>query len=496
MIGSDEKSWSSLHNVIVPALIAWTEASWVSAWVSALANAGPRTPADVPFLALAIPAVFAAVLSGLSARLPWPPWCRRTAIAAVVLVATAVSAGTIGMLYLHGSFSAISAHPWTVTGTTPSAEASLAWFVAALALARGTWLGWQEPSAAHALAAVAISTLAFTVFFVVGALHHADVSFHPQMGLAIVLLLVPFPGAMAVAAIVIELDLEQELERTSRSHRRPRPELAWLGAVAVPLAAVAVAGVLLALGIGFLAPFVGRLVRAVALWVAAVIGDFARWLAHFFHAVKRAPGPLVGRSGAPLRQGELVVHIPLWIWLVAAAIGAVGAGILGFFVLRLLVRALRRKDQPLGKPRKQWATPLDAERESVFSWGHLLDQILGLARSLFGRLRRAGGDVGPATAPRANAVANTGSVRHHYRRVLVAARAAGHGREVSETPLELQGRLSAVTGAGTQLALQAMTTAYERVRYGEEPDSEEQAERAARDAEVLVTALLDTLAQG
>jgi hypothetical protein len=38
-----------------------------------------------------------------------------------------------------------------------------------------------------------------------------------------------------------------------------------------------VAGVLLALGIGFLAPFVGRLVRAVALWVAAVIGDFARW---------------------------------------------------------------------------------------------------------------------------------------------------------------------------------------------------------------------------
>jgi uncharacterized protein (DUF2384 family) len=41
-----------------------------------------------------------------------------------------------------------------------------------------------------------------------------------------------------------------------------------------------------------------------------------------------------------------------------------------------------------------------------------------------------------------------------------------------------------------------MTTAYERVRYGEEPDSEEQAERAARDAEVLVTALLDTLAQG
>jgi hypothetical protein len=78
----------------------------------------------------------------------------------------------------------------------------------------------------------------------------------------------------------------------------------------------------------------------------------------------------------------------------------------------LLVRALRRKDQPLGKPRKQWAAPPDAERESVFSWGHLLDQILGLARSLFGRLRRAGGDVGPATAPRANALANTGSVRH------------------------------------------------------------------------------------
>ncbi len=493
MIGSEEKSWSSFHNVVVPTLIAWTEASWVSPWVSALADTGPRTPADVPFLALAIPAVLAAVLSGWSARLAWPRWCRPIVVAAGVLVGTALAAGTIGALFLHGSFGAITTHPWTLTGRMPRAEASLAWFVAALALTRGTWLGWAEPSVTHALGSVAVSTLAFTVLFVTGALHHGDVSFHPQVALATVLLLVSFPGAMAVVAIVVELDLEQQLERTLRGHRRASPKLAGVGAVAVPLAGVAVVGVVLAVGIGFVAPFVGRLFRAVALWVAAVIGDLARWLAHFFPATKRVPGHIVGSSGALAGPRQLVVHIPLWVWFAAAAIGAVGTAVLASFVLRWLVRVLRYKGPQLERPGRKLAAPLDAERESVFSWGHLLDQVLGLVRSLLGRLRGRAGGGGPMTAPAHTTLASTGSVRHHYRRVLVTARATGHGREVWETPLEFQERLSPVMGAGTQFALREMTAVYQGVRYGAGPDSHE---RAGRDADVLVADLLDTSVQG
>jgi hypothetical protein len=70
----------------------------------------------------------------------------------------------------------------------------------------------------------------------------------------------------------------------------------------------------------------------------------------------------------------------------------------------------------------------------------------------------------PPAASGTGALASTGPVRHQYRRVLVAARTAGHGREVSETPLELQSRASAVTGAGAQFALREITTVCGRAR--------------------------------
>ena len=377
--------------------------------------------------------MLAAVVSGCSARLLWPSWCRTVATAPVVLVATAVSAGVIGMLYLHGSFSAISAHPWTVIGKTPSAEVALAWFVAALAFTRGTWLGWEELSLAHAMGAVAISTLGFVVFFVVGAVHHTTASFHPEVGPAVALLLVSFPGAIAVIALVNE----RELELTSLRHRRSRPNLAWLVAVVVPMAGVAVAGTLLALGIGPLAPFVGRVIRAVVRWMVAVLRDFARWLAHFSHAAKRVPGRVVGPSGVLLPQGKLVIHVPLWIWFAAAAIGVLVAAILLFFVLRALLRIRLR----LHRRPTRLAVDLDEERESVFSWGHLLDQILGLVNRLLARLRRGGDERNVLTESAIGALPSTNSVRHHYRRVLLAARTAGHGREVSETASELARRL-------------------------------------------------------
>ena len=487
MIGSDERSWSSLYNVVIPAIVVWIEASWVSAWLGALANIAPHFRADVPLLALATPALLAAVLSGCSARLTWPSWCRTLATAPLVVIATALSAGVIGMLYLHGSFSAISAHPWTVTGKTPSAEAALAWFAATLAFARGTWLGWQELSFTHAVGAVIFSTLGFVVFFILGATNHATASFHPQIGAAAILLLLAFPGAIAVIALVNE----RELELNSLRHRRSRPNLGWLGAVLVPMVVLAVVGVLLALGIGPLAPFVGRFIRAIALWVAAVIRDFALWLGHFFHAAKRVPAHLVGPSGITSHSGKLVIHVPLWIWFAAVVIGVLVATVVLFFILRTLLHMRLHRD----RQRRRLAVHPEEQRESIFSWRHLLGQVLGLIYGLFGRLKGGDGTGITRNASVVGAQPSANSVRHNYRRVLLAARTAGHGREISETPFELERRLSLVTGASAQVALREMTEVYERTRYGEESSSDKQVEQATRDAEILVTALLNTLEQ-
>ena len=78
----------------------------------------------------------------------------------------------------------------------------------------------------------------------------------------------------------------------------------------------------------------------------------------------------------------------------------------------------------------------------------------------------------PPAASGTGALASTGPVRHQYRHVLVAARTAGHGREVSETPLELQSRASAVTGAGAQFTLREITTVCGR-RVRRRADSDE-----------------------
>jgi predicted transcriptional regulator len=74
-------------------------------------------------------------------------------------------------------------------------------------------------------------------------------------------------------------------------------------------------------------------------------------------------------------------------------------------------------------------------------------------------------------------------VRHHFE---------GTARETEIGRVGANDRHVALIELVPQLALREMTTAYERVRYGEEPDIDERAERAARDAEALVTALLNT----
>ena len=140
------------------------------------------------------------------------------------------------------------------------------------------------------------------------------------------------------------------------------------------------------------------------------------------------------------------------------------------------------------RPRRAQATPLlDEERDSVFSWSHLLDQLIGVLR------RWLGGHVGDAQMAGATRPDLAGeplrSVRSHYRQVLLAARLAGHPRRIFETPLELDSRLAPLTDDAAARALANLTGLYDAVRYGGHLETSDEVATAAVDAEAFVAAL-------
>lgn len=481
MTGSDARAWSWLHSVVVPVVLAAVEATWVSAWIGALARLGPHVRADVPFLALAVPGGAAALLAGLSGRLRWRTWQRTALVLGVALVGTAVAAGTIAAIDLHAGFAAVSLHPWTVSARVPGTGAALAWFIASLAWARGTWLAWEELTFDHALLSVGAAALAFVLLFVVGALRHGS-SLHRASGPAAVLLLVFFPGAVAVVALVHERDLERRALRQPG----PGPSMAWLAALAVPMAVVAALAVLVAFLLGPLAPAIGRGVRRAALWLASLVADLARWLARLVHTGHLRPGkPALRGGGGGLSHVAVAVHVPLWIWMVLAGLGVAGAGAALYLLLRMVL-GIRRNPR---RPRRAVVRPASEQRDSVFSWGHLLDQLRHIATRLLGRFRRSPAGPGPAPGRAADSVAAARSVRQHYRELLGAASAAGHARRAHETPLELERRLDALELGDATPALAALTSLYDRARYGDEPGSSTDVEDAGRQVAAVIASL-------
>lgn len=475
MIGDSRKNWNSLHNLVVPSVVACIEASWMWAWINAFAHIAPGVQADIPYLAIAIPAVLAVALWGYSVRLGWPNWCRAVALPPVVLLTTLVSAGAIGSLYLHGAFIALSTHPWSITGSAASNEAALACFIAVLAVGRGTWLGWTEMTGRHAVNAVGISALGFMVFFIVTAVHRRDASFHPGVGLSVALLLASFPAAVAVIALVNE----RELERATLPSRQSGFGVAGLGAVVIPMACVAALGALVAFVIASLTPF---------------HTDLAHWLTHRSHG---GSIPIATPTTLAPFQSHGSAKIPLWTWIVSALVAAALVGV----VVR---RPWTRPQEGVGGPRRidrrhrrrrRYRRPSvladGEERESLFSWRHLFRQLFGLIKRLLSRRSDRTSRSKLPPVPTIRPLPDPDSVRDHYRRVLLAARSAGHGREATETPAELRDRLLSVTSTTVDASIRDLTALYEHVRYGGEPDSEVQIEHARQDAEALVTALVN-----
>jgi uncharacterized protein DUF4129 len=473
------RPWNWLHNVAVPVVLAVAEATWVSLCLSAIVNGSGRFHMDLPYLAFALPAATAACLVGLSGRLSWRWWQRGIALAPLVVLGTALTAGLVSELSVPGSFAAVALHPWTVVGRVPSETAAIAWLVASLTWLRGTWLGARPITFTHAAWSVAVSVLAFVVLFLVLAADHHPAA-HLATPLAAVLFIIFFAGSIAVLALVRERDVEVEAQGRSNS----RPSGAWLTVLAIPLLGVAGVALVVALVVGPLAPLVGRAVERAALAIGAAIAWLVRAIGDLFGKSHPTPttttvrgGPTGGFRPAPKRLPAAPVHVPTWIGVVVALVVVVGGVI-------LLVRWLTPR-----LARRRTATPvIDEERDSVFTWVHLRDQVLALLRRLFTRRRRRSSGT---DEPREPVVTLAGSdeagIRAQYRRLLAAARQSQIGRAQSETTREFEHRLASTVGPDGAIGeLDQLTRLYDRVRYGDLPDTAEERAIARRDVDELV----------
>lgn len=120
----------------------------------------------------------------------------------------------------------------------------------------------------------------------------------------------------------------------------------------------------------------------------------------------------------------------------------------------------------------------DEVRESLWSWsllGAALSHLLARLRGLFSR-RHGDAEAAPDSLA-VPAPIDRRSVRALYRRLLRRMALLGHARAPAETPQEYLGRLRRVVDDERDVTL--LTMAYMRVRYGDEPETADDTERAA-----------------
>ncbi len=260
----------------------------------------------------------------------------------------------------------------------------------------------------------------------------------------------------------------------------------WLAVVAGSLVLVLAGALLIAavlpLGVlsGLLQPLapLARLIVAGLLLLAVPIvfgliylAYLIRWLlAPFFASL----GPVA--APAPREAQDWLLawarSIPPDLLLVLAAAGVV---LLLLGLLALLTSTLRRWEEAEVRPGVE-------ERESLWrrpSAADLRRWIAGLWRRWFGRRLAADRS---STANQRQAPPLQG-LRAIYRAWLLHLRARGLGRRPQETPRELADRLSA---EGPHPALPALTTLYEGVRYGEQPEDEVRLAAARRALDELL----------
>jgi hypothetical protein len=485
MIGKNATSWSWLNSIGIPALLIIAEATWVSLLIDASVDTTKGPHPDVPFLAIAVPALVAVAAAGGLGRTGWNWWRRVLVLIPIVVVGVSVSAATLGVLTSgSGSWWSMATRPWSVGGHTAATAAGVAWFVAALAWGRGVWVGTVAPGFRATVWSLGLGAAAFTGIFLGRADRHA-VAFNAATSGAGWLLFLWFPLAATVVVLVRERDLEKQALLRARS----RPTAQWLTVLTLPMLGVALISLALAVVVGPGAPLVGHAVARVATVVWHSIVSAARWLRSLFPAGHSHPGS----SRIPTQPSRPPTHyvppkaahvhssLPVIIFEVLAAVIVVGA-----------ILYLARNFRPL---RFRWKPPHaaveDEVRDSVFSWRHLGKQIwealLGWCKSLRRRRQRRPTPVLPIKAGHEPRSAE--NVRQAYRRMLRAARASGRGRYANETTQELQGRLTTTLATPPAEALAALTDLYDSVRYGEIDPGEGARAHATADSDSVTAAL-------
>jgi Domain of unknown function (DUF4129) len=504
--GETGRSLTFSRKVIAPAAMAIVvaEATWVSLLVVAIANAALGGRVSVSFLALALPAVVAVTLGAQRTRRA-KTWPRRAALLApAMLVGAILTAGVIGELSRSGSFLRVAVEPWTASGHDMGISAAAAWAVAVLAWGRGVWLGVAPPSFRQTAWSAGLGGV---VLFgiVIGRAEGNHTPFSAATGATAWLLLVWFAFAATALTLVRKRDLEQEVLRRSQS----QPDTVWMTVIGGPLVSVALVALVIAVAFGPAASIIGH-------GVALVAGAIGWLISTIAHAISTVVHPAhghrtVGKSGAHVhhkatsvthphhapgktRQKTLdrkVGHNSTTPWLAVAA--AVPATFLLLGVCYLFT---------LGRPRRARRPRLtdvaeDEERDTVFTWRHLANQLKGALRALRELLRRrqrrlrrapAPSDTTHPTVPSEDPTGGN-TVRHAYRRMLITARASGSPRTPAETTHELQGRLSDGPAASAAKALAGLTVLYDAERYGEVETDEPARTHAVDQADAVSSAL-------
>ncbi len=478
----------------------------MSLLVNASFNGSTGPQVRLPLLGFAIPAALAVAVTAATARLRWRWWQRALLVVAIVVVGVALTAGALAQLSVGGSLGRVAVRPWSSHGHRAAVVAAGAWFVASLVWARGTWLGTTRLSFSHAAWSAGLSALAFLGIFIGRAPHH-DVSFRATTGDAVALFFLCFLLTGAALLLIRQREIEEEFVYSASASPAPGPGLGWLAVLAAPLVVVAGLALVVAVGGG---PFV-RVVGRVAVVVARAVG---RVVVAFWRLLPRgSPSrPVTGRVGhgrtttpVPSRLAHPAVahglHVPTVVGLV---VGALGAALVIWAVLRYVLPYIG-----LGRRGEAARSDVVEERDSVFTWAHLLAQVRLAVYRLRTRARswrRAWGVVAPSAGGTGNGPASgpdpLEGIRGEYRRVLLAARQAGTPRVPTETTLEFARRLAEALcpdgpdrpdGPGRRSEpLDTLTSLYQRVRYGDARPGES-AHHRARQAATEVVTLLENL---
>jgi len=544
MTGETKTSWTWLHRVVVPAILAAVGATWVSTWLSALVHVGTR-PAGLSYPLVAAPVVAAVTATAVARRhVPEGSWrtaraaassgpralrrsLRRSArvpttvpggsagsqlgglasvgwVSVVTLAwvaAVASTAGSASSALGRAGWLVAATHPWSLRGSDPTGAADLGWFVAVGSWAVGTWLSRREVDEQRALRWNATAAGALTLFFLVAALHGGHL--RQLAGGAAVLLLVAFPGAAATLALVHQRDLERRV-----LHRAAAPPGAvWLAALGAPMAALAGLAVLAALLVGPVAPVIGHGLHQVFDWVIGAIVALLRGIRGLPHVRKPTALPPPAAVGTRRIIATRSGASPLWVTVLLDSL--LGAALL-VAVVAVAAKVLRWYRGRRSHPSVPAETEAEVLSDSVFSWSHLFRQLRDALIRRRPRLRLSirhpkppTADLSPPTTPTTQRPGE--SVRAEYRRLLAAAADAGKARARAETPLELAARLaiprpdrpaplpgaggerdgsagveSTLAGAGATDDLGQLTELYDEVRYGAAPDGGERAEVAGR----------------